>query len=363
MGVIEPWMLEAVRACGPDDGPLRGLVVEAMRREPDVVREIAEAEDDFAKRSQKTMESFALSGQWPTRGRGLVSETASLARWAYWMPGEKAASWDSAFRGLDGRPDRRLTLRCVVACYLLGDLESDSSFGSGCDEPDDATCLILADGVTRLGDGWSVAALRWFAWVVVRTWAPDEGDAARADLYEAGVGLLFVISLLAARENALNGGDYPVADLIRCIKAIDREDLRGLLDFDPDNERVNVPLVRGMTYLRDPRDPLRMSEALLVPIVEELSGGDRDEVNWLIRCLRTEAKAAARLSRAQQERTEQMLVDAASRGWAWLVGAAVVGTIRALPRAAAEGLPAVGRLVRGPERRSRRRPRGDHTPG
>jgi hypothetical protein len=107
---------------------------------------------------------------------------------------------------------------------------------------------------------------------------------------------LFALVVLAAHENATSGGAYPVAELVRGV-----ESLEDALVADDRAHGIDPGagwLVRNMV-LGMPRATLEVSEALLIPNLEQLSEDDREAVARLLGKLErgvedAEAEAASR---------------------------------------------------------------------
>lgn len=257
---------DLIRACGPDEGPLRELVLETLRNDREMLDEIANGEEHDYEGSLKTLTHFVEHGEWPEKDEGWISESASMTSSSYWFCGERRSSWETEF-GKYGRPNERMTLRTLCACVLLGDLARRSSvFNSVMEDesPTSSTCFRLADASCRLGGEWPAAAMSWLSDFVlwkfeVRNWW-GEWDAL------AIIAPMAMLSAWLKAERQLALPVHGLFDLVHELEALghkrwaDRE-LRGWL------VRVVAP---------DPESaPRRTLEGLVLPVLDRLPPDER----------------------------------------------------------------------------------------
>ena len=258
-------MVEALRACGPDEGRLRSLVMSTLRRDRALLESIADGEPLDFDGSLRTLCDFIGDGRWPEGDAGWGREAADLTLHDYWMPGEEPGEFQRKLRGKGGRPDERTTLRCVTACVLLADLEMHAPFGGGEDEAGARTCLMLVDGSLRLGGDWPGALIAWVAAVALRE-TGAEGEGPSFGWAERVAPPLFALVLLTARDKALGGEAHPVPALVCFIERLGRD----------------TWLVPTLSFLGRAEDPARVAEAVVEPMLDRLDTEDREAVARLL---------------------------------------------------------------------------------
>lgn len=295
MSTVEPWILEAIRACEPDEQPLRALVLQTLRQDPELTKTIAygdsRADEDESEASLATLNHFVEHGAWPAKDDGWLVEAAGLSGYSYWLAGDQPDEVNLECRDDDGRPNRELTIRCVVSCFLVGDLRSNSVLGGMYEEPTINACLIVADGAARLGVEWERAALRWFAWIAIRCAEEETWPSIHLES-------LVCLFMLSVRGAGLRGDQAPLSDLLCAIDV-----LSSSCPYEKDS-LDDMWLVTRLAYLHKPRQLLRVSEVLLEPVVGLLQQADGTAVGEYLSRLRADRERVERISSNMEADTE-----------------------------------------------------------
>ncbi|MEM8834513.1 MAG: hypothetical protein AAGD00_01710 [Planctomycetota bacterium] len=268
---------DLIRACGPDEGPLRELVLETLRNDRNLVKEIANGDEPSYEGSLKTLTHFVEHGEWPEKDEGWIAEAVCLTRWGYRFHGEKRESWETEV-GKDGRPNARWTLRTLCACMLLGDLARWSNICNSEPQeetPDSSTCFRIVDTSCRLGGEWPAAAMSWLADFVlwkfeVRNWW-GEWDA---------LAIIAPMAMLSAWLKAERQLALPVHGLFDLVHELEAFGHKRRPDREPRGwlVRVVAPIPESA--------PRRTLEGLVLPVLDRLPPDERAIIERTHRLLR-----------------------------------------------------------------------------
>ena len=256
-------ILDVVRRCGPDEGPLRERVMRTLRKRSDVLNDVANGEPMAYEGSLATLRVFIGTEAWPERDSGWVAETCSLAGYEYWYAKRDRPRWSDDV-GKDGRPGPRLTLRTLCAGVLLGDCARHATF-TDAEGPGPGPCLAIVDGAVRLGEDWPQLALAWLADYALYH---AESEEFLPELDVVGVvGAMLLLASWLAGEDAEN---LPVAGLFECCEQLDAHILRCGL-----REKRGPWLARAMG-LSKTWVPGAIAESQIRPRLKRLDGEARE---------------------------------------------------------------------------------------
>ncbi len=209
-----PLNLDALHACNPDDQPLRNLILNALKRDPRLLEELANGEPIDYEGNHATLYHLASTKSWPAQDHGWVGEACSLIRYEWWD--DQPSPPKKRTRAKTDNKSDRFTLSRLAACTLLGDIVRHAPFEAASveDEPTAYTCLTLADTAAALGPPWTAAATQWLASYALWIHESDTWLRSAPDV-------LATLALLNALRNDIEHTDLPVDALLTTAHALE----------------------------------------------------------------------------------------------------------------------------------------------